>query len=284
MRAAPGADPALASLPALGRRLAAARRVLVLTGAGTSVASGIPAYRTPDGETGGAVSPYAADDLPPELDSTLLPGSLPLLWQRWGPRRAEVLAAQPNAAHRALAAWLAGAPAGTERSLATQNVDDLHERAAGTPVVAPAPADGPVEVPVAHLHGQLLVSRCLRDPACYRAVDREPWAAPPPCPRCGGALRPDVVLFGEPVALDARWQARRAVRGCDVLLAVGTSGLVSSASSLLRYARDVGALSVTVNPDAAAPDGLPLHGGSASRYDVHVRARAEVVLPLLLDG
>ncbi|MFC3690133.1 SIR2 family NAD-dependent protein deacylase [Aquipuribacter hungaricus] len=277
-------DPRLAGVPALARTLSSARRVLVLTGAGTSVASGIPAYRTPDGPAGGATAPYDADDLPVELDGTRLPGSLPRLWQAWGPRRAEVTAARPNAAHLALAGWVAGSPAGTVRTLVTQNVDDLHERAAGLDVVVPdaSAGRGPVEVPVAHLHGQLLVSRCTRDPGCHRAVDREPWAGPPPCPACGAPLRPDVVLFGEPVALDAQWQARSAVRGCDVLLAVGTSGLVSSASSLLRYARDVGALTVAVNPDDVAPDGLPLHGSTASRYEVHVRATAEAALPVLL--
>ncbi|WP_336923126.1 ADP-ribosylglycohydrolase family protein [Aquipuribacter sp. SD81] len=285
IRVDPRTDPRLAGADVLRQRLSAARNVLVLTGAGVSVASGLPAYRTPATATGGPVSPYADDELPPELDGRLLLGSLPAVWSAWGPRRTEILAARPNAAHLAIAAWLAAAPTGARRTLVTQNVDDLHERAAGLPVTATATGGGPTESPVAHLHGQLLVSRCVRDPACHRAPDAATWSEPPSCPGCGGPLRPDVVLFGEPVDLDAQWQARRAVRACDVLLAVGTSGMVSSASALLRYARDVGALTVAVNPDHAAPDGLPLHGSAPDRYDVHVRAPAEVALPLLLaDG
>jgi NAD-dependent deacetylase len=272
------ADPTLGRGEVLSRHLTEGVHVLVLTGAGVSVASGIPAYRTPEHLSGGARSPYDPDHVPVHLDATGGQVDVDALWAHWGPRRAAVTAARPNLAHLVLARYLAEGPSlRRTRTLVTQNVDDLHERAAEAHVGA---GSGPY--PVAHLHGRLLVSRCSRDRRCYSVDDTAAHTGAPPCPRCGAKLRPDVVLFGEQVDVDAQWTARQAVRECDVLLAVGTSGLVSSASGLLRYARDVGALTVAVNPDHAAPDGEPLHGVTSSRYDVHVRAAAEVALPALL--
>jgi NAD-dependent deacetylase len=81
-----------------------------------------------------------------------------------------------------------------------------------------------------------------------------------------------MVLFGEPVDIDAEWTAKRAVRDCDLLLAVGTIGAVSSASRLIRYASDVDALTVCVDPAAT----------THSLFDVHVRLPAETALPELL--
>jgi len=84
--------------------------------------------------------------------------------------------------------------------------------------------------------------------------------------------RPDLVLFGEPVDLDALWQAKRAVRDCEVFLAIGTSSSVYPAGGLVRYARDVGAYSSLVNPAHDAGTG----------FDQHVVLPADVAVPALL--
>ena len=81
------------------------------------------------------------------------------------------------------------------------------------------------------------------------------------------------MLFGEPLGVDAQWTAKRAVRDCDLLLAVGTSGEVSTAAGLIRYAVDVGALLVTVDPAPEVP----------ASFDVHVPLPAEQALPALLS-
>jgi NAD-dependent deacetylase len=238
----------------LGQQIHSAERVLVLTGAGISRASGLPTYRGQEGI-------YADSDIAALHHAHALPDSLPELWGFWGPRRATISQAQPNAAHLAVASFQrASVRSGRAVTLATQNVDDLHERA-GSPQVA-------------HLHGTLFATRCY-DAACpYRKdPDRTPYDEPPHCPRCGSWLRPDVVLFGEPLDADAQWAAKRAVRECDLLLAVGTSGEVSTAATLIRYAVDVGALLVTIDP---APEVPPA-------FDVHVPLPAEAVLPALLD-
>jgi NAD-dependent deacetylase len=235
--------------------IAGAERVLVLTGAGVSRASGLPTYR-------GAGGIYEDTEIETLHHASELPGSLPALWGFWGPRRATIQAAEPNAAHRAIAdyQWESRA-SGRSVTLATQNVDDLHERATSPQV--------------AHLHGSLFRTRCYRQGCAYGVRDdATPYAEPPTCPECGSWLRPAVVLFGEPLDVEAQWAARRAVRDCDLLLAVGTSGEVSTAAMLIRYAEDVGALRITVDP-AGSVDEV---------FDVHVARAAEDVLPRLLAG
>lgn len=240
-------------LGALAAEIAAAKRVLVLTGAGVSRASGLPTYR---GE-GGIYQDTHIDDL---HHADRLPGSLPELWAFWGPRRATIAAAEPNEGHLAIARYQQRAALdGRPITLATQNIDDLHERA-GSPQVA-------------HLHGRLMTTRCL-DASCSYGVheDSVPYDAPPPCPVCGKPLRPAVVLFGEPLDVDAQWTARKAVRDTELLLAVGTSVEVTTASALLRYAVDVAARTVIVDP---APQVSTL-------FDLQVPLPAEAALPALL--
>jgi NAD-dependent deacetylase len=241
-----------AGVARLGRALEDAERVLVLTGAGVSRASGLPTYR---GEGG----IYADRDIEALHHADQLPDSLPALWGFWGPRRATISAAQPNAAHRAIADLQRHGPAvGRSVTLATQNVDDLHERG-GSPQVA-------------HLHGSLFRTRCYERGCAYGVRDDDtPYAEPPVCPECGSWLRPAVVLFGEPLDVDADMTARRAVRDCHLLVAVGTSGEVSTAAMLIRYAADIGAVLVSVDP---APEVAPV-------FDVHVALPAEVALPRL---
>jgi len=235
--------------------LADEQRVVVLSGAGVSAASGLPTYR-------GAGGIYENADIADLHHASRLPDSLPELWGFWGPRRQTILDAQPNPAHLAIAAYQrAAATDGRSVTLATQNVDDLHERA-GSPQVA-------------HLHGTLFATRCAR-PGCgfRRSPDTEPYAIPPTCPQCGGLLRPDVVLFGERLDVEAEWETRRGVRDADVLLAVGTSGEVSTAAYYARYAADVGAVLVTVDPAPLVPE----------IYQLHVRMHAELALPRLLTA
>ena len=229
------------------------RHVLVLTGAGVSAGSGLPTYR-------GAGGIYDGTDIADLHHASRLPDSLPELWAFLGPRRRSILEAKPNAAHLAIAAFQRAAPGdGRAVTLATQNIDDLHERG-GSPQVA-------------HLHGTLFATRCSSGTCRFRrSPDLEPHALPPTCPLCGSLLRPDVVLFGERLDVEAEWDTKRAVREADVLLAVGTSGEVSTAAYYARYAADVGAVLVTVDPAPLVPEA----------YQLHVRMHAELALPVLL--
>lgn len=235
--------------------IGAERHVMVLTGAGVSAASGLPTYR-------GAGGIYEGTDIADLHHASRLPESLPELWAFWGPRRQTILEASPNPAHTAIADYQRAATKdGRSVTLATQNIDDLHERA-GSPQVA-------------HLHGTLFATRCSA-PTCRfrRSRDLEPYALPPTCPLCGSLLRPDVVLFGERLDVEAEWDAKRGVREADVLLAVGTSGEVSTAAYYTRYAADVGAVLVTVDPAPLVPE----------IFQLHVRMHAELALPMLLPA
>lgn len=134
------------------------------------------------------------------------------------------------------------------RSLITQNVDDLHERAGS--------AD------VSHLHGSLFAPRCFDCAHGFRFPDAMPSEPdggrrlePPRCARCGGPMRPGVVWFNEHLPTEAWNAAERAAGACDLLLVVGTSGVVHPAAGLASYARSRGAKVVVVNPDAALDDG-----------------------------
>lgn len=212
--------------------LRGARHTMVFTGAGVSAESGIPTFR--DALTGLWERFDAGELASPEAfgkDRGLVWG-----WYEW--RRMKSLQASPNAAHRAIAALETMYP---EFTLVTQNVDDLHERAGNTRVI--------------HLHGELNRPRCA---ACARpyvlpdGVPDEPEdgrrVAPPRCAHCGGYVRPGVVWFGERLPEAAIDRAFAAADACDLLLVVGTSGLVMPAAMIPGRVRKAGAHVVEINP------------------------------------
>lgn len=132
-------------------------------------------------------------------------------------------------------------------TLITQNVDDLHERGGSTGVL--------------HVHGNLHTPRCF---ACARpysfpaGIPDEPEGGrritPPTCAHCGGSIRPGVVWFGEELPGDVWRAAEHAVRSCDVLLSVGTSGLVYPAAGLPELAQGLRKPVIVINPCATDQD------------------------------
>jgi NAD-dependent deacetylase len=205
--------------------LRAARHVVVFTGAGVSAESGIPTFR--DALTG-LWERFDAAELASAEGFAADPG---LVWGWYEWRRASVMRAQPNAAHRAIAALASKVP---KLTLVTQNVDDLHERAGSEGVL--------------HLHGSLFATRCLdcgRPASLASEVPDEPEGGrrlvPPDCVHCGGCVRPGVVWFGEMLPDNVLKQAFAAARDCDVLLSIGTSSLVFPAAQIPIYATRAGA-------------------------------------------
>lgn len=206
------------------RWLAAARRIAVLTGAGVSKESGVPTFR--DAQQG-----LWADFDPQTLASRdgfrRDPG---LVWRWYAWRSTLVHSVQPNAAHRALARLAAL----REVTVITQNVDGLHQ-AAGS--------EGVLE-----LHGNIRRYRCFERDHPMAVADFT-VEAPPPCPQCGSPARPDVVWFGELLPSEILERAWAAAAGCDVMLVVGTSGVVQPAASLPLVAARGGARTVEINPE-----------------------------------
>jgi NAD-dependent deacetylase len=229
-------------------------RIVVLTGAGVSVASGLPTFRGPGG--------VWQDDVSWLSDAANLPDSLPSLWKFYGGRRGEVLAAQPNAAHFAIAKLQQQRQDMNTITLATQNVDGLHQRAGSRDVL--------------ELHGSIFRSRCTNSECSLLPfADEEVPEGIPLCPVCRSVLRPDIVLFGEPLPIDEQWRAKRALRDCDLFIAVGTSGTVSPASNFVRSAAYAGARTILINLTPMEPRHPDFH----EEY----LGRAEELLPALLN-
>ena len=227
----------------LHRWITKRRHVFVLTGAGCSTASGIPDYRDENGEWKRRppvmIQAFRAQD-----------ATYRRYWARAYAGWARFSAAEPGAAHHALAAW---ERTGSLAHLVTQNVDGLHQRAGSRAVI--------------DLHGRLDVVVCL---GCGRRTSREAvqdamaaananWsatavAAPdgdadidaaavekfeaPRCTYCGGLLKPDVVFFGENVPAERYENAREALAGADALLVAGSSLMVYSGFRFVRQAHE----------------------------------------------
>ncbi len=208
----------------LVRRLAAAQRVTVLTGAGVSAESGVPTFR--DAQTG-----LWAKFSPRELATPEAFQRNPrLVWEWYAWRRELVARAKPNPAHLALAEMEKQFP---QFHLVTQNVDGLHQRAGSREVI--------------ELHGNITRTKCF-DEGTRVSSWEETGDVPPRCPNCGGWLRPDVVWFDEPMPEAEMEQATRAATTCEVFLSVGTSAVVYPAAELPLMALRRGSTVVEINP------------------------------------
>lgn len=181
--------------------------ILFLTGAGISANAGIATYRD-----GG--STWTDSDLEKKSHVTRYGMHLDELWDKhWGPMEKAMRNAEPTYTHKAIAEFQKT----HEAIIATQNIDDLHERAGSDNV--------------AHLHG-VMRARCMK----CKSIDIHPWhEGAPQCFDCGTTrTRPDVILFGEMLDMKAfkainAWSVQKA----DFVVAIGTSLNVFPASSLV---------------------------------------------------
>lgn len=223
-----------AAVEALAQALGAAHRIAVLSGAGMSAESGVPTFRD-------ALSGLWARFDPQQLATEEAFRRDPqLVWDWYAERRAAIAQVQPNAGHRALAAFQLRHPG--RLTVITQNVDGLHQRAGSPGVLA--------------LHGNIAEDRWLDEPRdCCRQhapVD----GRPPRCAVCGNLRRPAVVWFGELLPQAELEAAEAAAETCELMLVVGTSGEVYPAAGLASVARRAGARVVIVNPHPSALDSV----------------------------
>lgn len=219
---------------ALRDLIAAHDRILVFTGAGISVDSGIPDFRSPGGV-------WTRID-PLTLSADRIHGDRrdrATFWRALLEVADAVGAPVPNAAHHAVTALQRR---GKVRAIVTQNVDGLHQ-AAGSP------ADSVIE-----LHGNLEASKCLgcgsRTPLAEVLEQVRAGDALPSCERCGGFLRPDLVVFGDPLPRGELAKAHAAARDCDLCLVLGSSLTVYPAADVPADAHRAGATLgiVTLSP------------------------------------
>jgi len=229
--------------------LAKSRNAVALTGAGISAESGVPTFRGRNG----LWSRYKPEDLAtPEAFSR----NPRLVWEWYKWRMEIVYRAQPNPAHLALREL---EDIGVLKCIITQNVGGLDKKAGSKCVV--------------ELHGTLWLAKCTN---CNYKVEMAtpPSTIPPRCPICGSLMRPDVVWFGEPIPPEVLAIAINYSRECDIMLVVGTSGVVIPAGLLPSIAKSCGAKIVEVNIEESA---------ITSMADVFVKSPAGRVLPIIVE-
>lgn len=246
----PLSEPSHIAVQQAAALLRAARCAIALSGAGISVPSGIPDFRSPDSGLWNSVDPFAVASLTGFRRH-------PEAFYNWiRPLARTILQAQPNAAHTTLATLEARQRLS---AVITQNIDGLHQRAGSRQVY--------------ELHGHIRQATCLR---CHQVVSTEAiiptfveTGQVPHC-TCGGVFKPNVVLFGEMLP-EAVWNAAvEWVERCDLLLVVGSSLEVSPAADLPLYATAQGASLVIINLTPTPLDGLA---------EVVIHADVAMVLP-----
>ncbi|MBR2923420.1 MAG: NAD-dependent protein deacylase [Clostridia bacterium] len=203
------------SIRQLTRMMREAQSIVFFGGAGVSTASGIPDFRSAHGIYAGPHGKTYEEML--SHDYMLLhPEAF------WDFYRSVMLYpdALPNAAHRTLAAMEA---AGKLTAVVTQNIDGLHQAAGSRKVL--------------ELHGSVHRNYCMKCRAPFSLGEILPMDTVPRCPHCGGVIRPDVVLYGEPLEDAVTEGALGAIRTCDLLIVGGTSLVVYPAAGLIQYRR-----------------------------------------------
>ncbi len=228
-----------------------AEYVIAFTGAGISAESGVPTFRG----KGGLWEKYKPEEIATPEAFERDPRRV-WEWYKW---RMELIArTKPNPGHIALARM---EEAGIVKAIITQNVDGLHQRAGSKNVL--------------ELHGSIWRVRCVNPSCGYRATIREPpKEIPPRCPRCGSLLRPDVVWFGEPLPSRVWEQAVIEAGNADLVIVVGTSGVVMPAAMIPLLVKQHGGVIIEVNVE---PSNITVSA------DVFLRGKAGVVLPKLAE-
>ncbi len=219
--------PPQAEIERLAELIREAGSVLALTGAGISVPSGIPDFRTPRTGLWENVDPMEVAHIDAFHADPVR------FWRFYGERFASLRDKQPNDAHRALATL---ERRGLLEGVITQNIDMLHRRAGSGTLV--------------EMHGSIATCSCLSCPGAVTLEDAQALQVAaadgvPRCERCGEPLKPDVVLFGELLDARALELARGLAEGADLMLCIGSSLEVHPVAGLpLLTLRGGGALAI----------------------------------------
>ena len=214
----------------LQQKINAAHRIVFFGGAGVSTESGIPDFRSQDGLY------HQQYDVPPEtiLSRTYFDRH-PAEFYRFYRNKMICLTAKPNAAHKKLAEL---EQAGRLLAVVTQNIDGLHQMAGSRNVL--------------ELHGSVHRNICRSCGAVYDAEWVMMTNGIPHCDKCGGMVKPDVVLYEESLSEDVLTRSISAIASADLLIVGGTSRVVYPAAGLLRYFQ--GDSLVLINRDATQMD------------------------------
>jgi NAD-dependent deacetylase len=237
----------------MARILAVRKGCVALTGAGISVASGIPDFRSPQG---------LWEKFDPQVYATLEAwvSSPAKAWELFRAVGKMVKNAMPNPAHISLGKL---ENMGIMDAVITQNVDGLHQLGGSKNVI--------------EFHGntrEIICQRCE-----WKAKENESMLmfeseGVPLCPECGFPLRPRVVLFGEPIPEESLSKAMEAISKCKSLIVIGTSAVVAPASYLPYQAKRMGCPILEINLDSTPVSQIA---------DISIRGSAEKILPEVIE-
>lgn len=232
-----------------------AHHMIAFTGAGESTSSGIPDFRSPKSGLWEKHNPM--------LVASIWAFRLnPKTFYDWiRPMADTLLGAKPNPAHAALAEL---EQMGYLKTIITQNIDNLHQRAGSLRVL--------------ELHGHMREATCIR---CYTVVPVDPSLEQiirdgqvPRC-ECGGVLKPNVILFGEQLPIQTLNQAMKEARRCDLILVAGSSLEVTPAADIPFLAAENNARAIIVNLEPTSFD---------SHADVVLHGNVAEILPQLVEA
>ncbi len=235
----------------VARMLLSSAHAIVFTGAGISTASGIPDFRGPNG----LWKRYS-----PELATIEYLEKDPKgFWEFYSIRMGSLFEAKPNSAHYAIAEL---EKMGIVKAVITQNIDGLHQKAGSKNVI--------------ELHGTMRRCYCS---SCYRVYESKEvlekigqGEIPPKC-SCGGIIRPDVVLFGEPVK--QIYDALSIAYDSDLVMSIGSSLTVYPANQIPIIVKHRGGKLIIINMEETPLDDMA---------DIVIREKAETFLPCVLDS
>lgn len=230
-------DPVHQSIIKAARMIKSARYVVAFTGAGISTPSGIPDFRTPGSGL------WAFND-PMQVASLTAFRTHPERFFDWlRPLAAKSLSAKPNAAHQALSIL---EEAGILKAVITQNIDRLHQKSGSKKVYE---LHGSMEtLSCGHCHKQQLLESVIDEFINQQII--------PHCSKCGSILKPDIVLYEEPLPQKVWNSAETEVLKADLLLVVGSSLEVYPAASLPILAVQNGCKLILNNLDTTSMDGI----------------------------
>lgn len=226
--------------------LQSAKHLIALTGAGISQESNVPTFRGKDG----LWRQYNAMELATLAAFHQNPA---LVWEWYAWRQDLIANCQPNPAHLILAKWENN---GLLKTLITQNVDGLHQRAGSKNILL--------------VHGSLWKLKCTL--CAYRDRISTPVTGIPRCPECQANLRPDVVWFGECLPSEVLNQVFLELERADAILVIGTSAMVQPSASFPLVVQRHGGQIIEVNIEAT-----PL----TDIVNVHIQGKAGEILPLI---
>jgi NAD-dependent deacetylase len=241
-------------IESIARDIESSKHVIAFTGAGISAESGISTYRG----QGGIWNKYDPN-VYANIDYFLRDPSY--YWNFFRDVRYPMVKnARPNPGHRALAEL---ETMGKLRAVITQNIDELHQQSGSTRVI--------------ELHGTTRRYYCLECSQLFdfdAVFEMSAKAIPPPCPNCQGMVRPDVIMFGEPLKADVLRSAFEEAEACDFVLAIGSSLVVYPAADIPARAKRRGAKLAIINKDETPMEPVA---------DYVLREASGSVLPAIVD-